>query len=201
MLSQAGTSPEPGPYGPTGRSAWMDIDWRAHQRFVEVDGRRVDVVELGSGEPAIVFVHGLAGSWQNWLENIPHFAATGHRVIAFDLPGFGASEVPRDRISIPGYGRLVDTLLDQLGVGPAVLVGNSMGGFIAAEVAIQYPARVQRLVLVSAAGLTVEYQRNERVLNALRVVQRLQLAWGGFIGARSEAIASRPRARRLLMRL
>src|SRR3954469_21804403 len=129
MSSQAGASPAPGPYGPPRHSAWMDVDWRAHQRFVEIDGRRVDVVELGSGEPAVVFVHGLAGSWQNWLENIPHFAA-GHRVIAFDLPGFGASEVPRDKISIPGYGRLVDTLLDRLGVGPARVVGDSVGGFL-----------------------------------------------------------------------
>jgi pimeloyl-ACP methyl ester carboxylesterase len=179
----------------------MDIDWRAHQRFVEVDGRQVNVVELGEGERAIVFIHGLAGSWQNWLENLPHFAAAGHRVIAFDLPGFGASEPPRSKISIPGYGGLVDTLLDRLGVGPAVIVGNSMGGFIGAEVAIQFPARVQRLVLVSAAGLTVEYQRNETALGALRFGRRLLLAWGGFVGARSEAIASRPRTRRLLMRL
>jgi pimeloyl-ACP methyl ester carboxylesterase len=179
----------------------MDIDWREHQRFVEIDGRRVNVIEIGEGEPAMVFIHGLAGSWQNWLENLPHFAAAGHRVIAFDLPGFGASEAPRSKIAIPGYGRLVDTLLDRLGVGPAVIVGNSMGGFIGAEVAIQYPARVERLVLVSAAGLTVEYQRNETALGLMRFGKRLFMAWGGFVGARSEAIASRPRARRLLMRL
>ena len=43
--------------------------------------------------PAIVFVHGLSGCWQNWLENIPHFAR-GHRVLALDLPGFGFSPVP-----------------------------------------------------------------------------------------------------------
>jgi pimeloyl-ACP methyl ester carboxylesterase len=201
MSSEAGTPSVSGPYGPTGRSAWMDVDWPAHQRFVEVDGRRVNVVAIGEGEPAVVFVHGLAGSWQNWLENIPHFAAAGHRVIAFDLPGFGVSDEPGEKISIPGYGRLVDTLLDRLGVGPAVLVGNSMGGFIAAEVAIQYSARVQRLVLVSAAGLTVEYQRNERALGALRYGRRLLLAWGGFVGSRSDAIARRSRARRMLMRL
>jgi pimeloyl-ACP methyl ester carboxylesterase len=179
----------------------MDVDWRAHRRFVEVDGLRVNVVEIGSGSPAVVFVHGLAGSWQNWLENIPHFATAGHRVIAFDLPGFGASDDPRDKVSIPGYGRLVDALLDRLEVGPAVLVGNSMGGFIAAEVAIQYPARVQRLVLVSAAGLTVEYQRDDRILGLLRYGQRLLTAWSGFIAARSDAVAHRPRARRMLMRL
>jgi pimeloyl-ACP methyl ester carboxylesterase len=201
MASPAALPTDPGPYGPTGRSAWMDIDWREHRRFLEIDGRRVNVVEIGEGEPAIVFVHGLAGEWQNWLENMPHFAAAGHRVVAFDLPGFGASELPRKKISIPGYGRLVDALLDRLGIGPAVLVGNSMGGFIAAEVAIQFPARVERLVLVSAAGLTVEYQRDERILGALRFARRLLMAWGGFIGARSDAVARRPRAREMLLRL
>src|SRR3954452_11880763 len=150
---------DPGAYGPVGRSAWLDVDWRQHQRYVRVDDRWVNVIELPAERSAgrarslpMVFVHGLSGSWQNWLENLPHFAAAGHRVIAFDLPGFGGSDDPREKISIPGYGRLVDTLLDRLEVGPAVLVGNSMGGFIAAEVAIQYPARVRQLVLVSAAG-------------------------------------------------
>jgi 4,5:9,10-diseco-3-hydroxy-5,9,17-trioxoandrosta-1(10),2-diene-4-oate hydrolase len=179
----------------------MDVDWRAHRRFVDLDGRRVNVVEMGEGEPAVVFVHGLAGSWQNWLENIPHFAAAGHRVVAFDLPGFGASEMPSGKISIPGYGRFVDALLDRLGVGPAVFVGNSMGGFIGAEVAIQFPARVERLVLVSAAGLTAEYQRDERVLGVLRFGENLLSAWSAWLGARSDAVAGRPRARRLLMRL
>jgi pimeloyl-ACP methyl ester carboxylesterase len=179
----------------------MDIDWSAHRRFVELDGRRVNVVELGAGEPPIVFVHGLAGSWQNWLENLPHFAAAGHRVVAFDLPGFGASEMPGAKISIPGYGRFVDALLERLGVGAAVLAGNSMGGFIGAEVAIQFPARVERLVLVSAAGLTVEYQRNERALGALRYAENVVMAWAGFVGARSDAIVRRPRVRRLLMAL
>jgi pimeloyl-ACP methyl ester carboxylesterase len=196
-----GKTVDPGPYGPVGRSAWLDVDWQAHRRFVEIDERKVNIIEFGEGEPAIVFVHGLAGSWQNWLENLPHFAAAGHRVVAFDLPGFGGSEMPAQKISIPGYGRFVDTLLDVLGIGPAVIVGNSMGGFIGAEVAIQYPARVECLVLVSAAGLTVEYQRNDRLLGLLRYGQVLVAAWGGFIGARSDAIASRPRTRRLLMRL
>ena len=193
--------PEPGAYGPVGRSAWMDIDWREHRRFVDVAGRRVNVVEVGDGEPAMLFIHGLAGSWQNWLENLPHFAAGGHRVVAFDLPGFGASDMPAEKISIPGYGRLVDALLDRMGIGPAVVVGNSMGGFIGAEVAIQYPARVERLVLVSAAGLTVEYQRNERALGALRFAQRWLALWGGWVGARSDALAQRPRSRRMVMAL
>src|SRR3954447_14379381 len=196
MASPAALPTDPGPYGPTGRSAWMDVDWREHRRFVEVDGRQVNVVEIGDGDPPIVFVHGLAGSWQNWLENMPHFAAAGHRVVAFDLPGFGASDLPGEKISIPGYGRIVDTLLDQLGLGPSVLVGNSMGGFIAAEVAIQFPARVERLVLVSAAGLTIEYQRDERALAVLKYLEARLTAWGGWVGARADDLAQRRRYRR-----
>lgn len=200
--SPAALPTAPGAYGPTGRSAWMDVDWRAHQRFVAVDGRWTNVIELGRGDPArppVVFIHGLSGSWQNWLENLPHFAAAGHRVVAFDLPGFGASQMPREKISIAGYGRFVDALLDELDVTPAAVVGNSMGGFIGAELAIQFPARVQRLVLVSAAGLTAEYQRSDRVLGVLRFTENLLTAWAGWLGSRSDELTRRPRARRLLM--
>src|SRR3954471_7617845 len=133
-------------YGPSGRSDWIDVDWREHQSWVHVGGRPVNVISLGSGPP-VVFVHGLGGSWQNWLENLPFFARK-FRVIACDLPGFGESPMPLEDISISGYGKFVVGLLDALEIERAHLVGNSMGGFIAAEVALQAPERVDRLVLV-----------------------------------------------------
>jgi pimeloyl-ACP methyl ester carboxylesterase len=186
----------PGDYGPSGRSPWLDVDWRAHQRWVRVAGRQANVIELGSGPP-VVFIHGLSGSWQNWLEQLPVFARD-HRVIAFDLPGFGSSEMPTEKISIAGYGRWVDTLLDQLGVQSAAIVGNSMGGFIGAEVAIQFPARVERLVLISAAGLTIENQIPASLLTALRTLNA-QLAFStGWLASRSEALVRRPRSRELM---
>jgi pimeloyl-ACP methyl ester carboxylesterase len=174
----------------------MDVNWREHQRWVTVDGRRVNVVELGSGSP-IVFIHGLSGSWQNWLEQVPVFARE-HRVIAFDLPGFGASEMPDEKISISGYGRFVNALLDELGVGAAAMVGNSMGGFIGIELAIRFPERVERLVLVSAAGLSIEYLRNERALALLGVAENRLAAYTGWMASRSDALARRPGARRLI---
>jgi pimeloyl-ACP methyl ester carboxylesterase len=186
----------PGDYGPSGRSPWMDVDWREHQRWVTVDGRRVNVVELGSGAP-IVFIHGLSGSWQNWLEQLPVFARE-HRVIAFDLPGFGASEMPAQKISISGYGRFVNALLDELGVGAAAVVGNSMGGFIGIELAIRFPERVERLVLVSAAGLSIEYLRNERALAVLTAMENRLAAYSGWMASRSDALARRPGARRMI---
>jgi pimeloyl-ACP methyl ester carboxylesterase len=192
-------SAEPGDYGPTGRSPWLDVDWRSHQRWLQIDGRRVNVIELGSGPP-VVFVHGLSGSWQNWLEQLPVFARD-HRVVAFDLPGFGASEMPDGRISISGYARWLDALYDALGIETAAVVGNSMGGFVSAELAIAYPARVERLVLVSAAGLTVEHQRHDRTLAVLRTLDRRLAAYAGWLGTRSDTLARRPRARRMIFGL
>jgi pimeloyl-ACP methyl ester carboxylesterase len=190
---------QPGEYGPAGRSPWLDVDWREHQRFITIDRRRVNVIELGSGPP-IVFIHGLSGSWPNWLEQLPVFAR-GHRVIALDLPGFGASEMPEEKISIAGYARTVDALYDALGIDSAAVVGNSMGGFIGAEMAIAHPARVERLVLVSAAGLTIEHQRDERALAVLRTADKRLAAYAGWLGSRSNELARRPRTRRLIFGL
>jgi pimeloyl-ACP methyl ester carboxylesterase len=197
MADEPARLPEaPGDYGPVGRSPWLDLDWREHQRWVTVAGRQVNVIELGSGPP-IVFIHGLSGSWQNWLEQLPVFAR-GHRVITFDLPGFGASEMPAQKITISGYGRFVDALLDELEVGSAAIVGNSMGGFIGMELAIRFPERAERLVLVSAAGLSIEYLRNERALAVLGTLENRLAAYSGWLASRSDALARRPGARRLI---
>jgi pimeloyl-ACP methyl ester carboxylesterase len=190
---------EPGDYGPSGRSPWLDVDWRSHQRWLELGGRRVNVIELGSGPP-IVFVHGLSGSWQNWLEQLPVFARD-HRVVAFDLPGFGASEMPAEEISIAGYARWLDALYDALGIDSAAVVGNSMGGFIGAELAIAFPARVERLVLISAAGLTIEHQRDDRALAVLKTLDKRLAAYAGWLATRSDALSRRPRARRMIFGL
>jgi pimeloyl-ACP methyl ester carboxylesterase len=183
-------------YGPSGRSPWMDVDWREHQRWVTVAGRAMNVIDLGPEDPAgtIVWIHGLSGSWQNWLENLPPFAQT-HRCIAMDLPGFGASEMPAEKITISGYAAAVDELLRALGVKHATVVGNSMGGFIGAELAIRFGTWVDRLVLVSAAGLSIEQMRNETALRALRMVGNVLTMGTGWLASRSELLASRPRSR------
>ena len=157
-LPPATPSDGPDPYG-NPAPEWLRIDWRDHLRQIDVVGARVNYVEMGEGPP-ILFVHGLLGAWQNWLETLPHFART-HRVIALDLPGFGASPMPPWQISIPSYGRFVRDFCERLGVDRCSLVGNSMGGFIATEVAITEPERVDELSLVSAAGVTWARARRE----------------------------------------
>jgi pimeloyl-ACP methyl ester carboxylesterase len=170
----------------------MDVDWREHQRWIEVGGRPVNVVELGEGPAAIVFVHGLAGSWPNWLEQLPVFARD-HRVIAMDLPGFGHSPMPAETITISSYARILDGLLEQLKIDAATVVGNSMGGFISAELAINFPQRVERLVLVSAAGISTHRHRDvERVVPALRRAEQAIAMYTAWVAAQSDAVARRP---------
>jgi pimeloyl-ACP methyl ester carboxylesterase len=154
-------------------------------------------VDVGEGElEPIVFVHGLGGQWQNWLENIPR-AAQERRVIALDLPGFGLTPMPRDKITIPGYGRCVDALCDRLSLGRVDMVGNSMGGYVAAEVAIQFPERIDQLILVSAAGITSANIAQRPILTMGRVATAM-VAYGA---ARHRQIASRPKSRHLALAL
>ena len=148
----------PDPYG-SPDPEWLRIDWSEHRHQIDVVGSRVNYVEMGEGPP-LLFVHGLSGAWQNFLENIPYFART-HRVVALDLPGFGSSPMPPWEISIPAYGRFVRDFCERLGIGRCSLVGNSMGGFIATEVAITEPDRVDDLTLISAAGITWARARRE----------------------------------------
>jgi pimeloyl-ACP methyl ester carboxylesterase len=132
---------------------WLKINWRQYLRRVELPGADVNYVEIGEGEP-IIFVHGLAGCWRNWLENLPHFGRT-HRAIAIDLPGFGHSPMPSWPIGMPAYGRLIHDFCEKLGIDRvAALVGNSMGGFVGTEAEIERPSRFDKLVLVSAAGIS-----------------------------------------------
>ena len=187
------SEPPPDDYGAHGRSEWLDIDWSQHLRSRVVRGARVNYVEMGEGSP-LVFIHGLSGCWQNWLENIPFFARS-HRLIAMDLPGFGSSDLPNEEISIPGYGRFVDSFLEDIGVDRAALVGNSMGGFIAAETAIEVPHRVERLVLVSAAGGLPIRTREKLGLGAFRASAPFTSAFM----ARREAVMRRPRLRAAML--
>ncbi|HST56972.1 MAG TPA: alpha/beta hydrolase [Solirubrobacteraceae bacterium] len=200
MSVLSATSPRPGrqPYGPEGRSPWLDIDWREHQRWVVVDRAPINTIELGAGPP-LVFVHGLLGSWQNWLEQLPVFAAQ-HRVITLDLPGFGHSPMPPERISISYYARLLDGLFDQLEIDAAALVGNSMGGFVSTDLAITFPERVERIALISPAGVsTYAHPAGVRAEPILRRASRVLTPGFDWVLANPELMGRRRRLRKTLL--
>ena len=183
----------------SGPRSWQSVDWREHQRWMVIHGRPINLIDLGEG-PAILFVHGLSGCWANWLEQMAVFASS-HRVLAVDLPGFGHSPGHAGDSSMPGYARLLAELLSELRIDTATVVGNSMGGLIAAELAASSPERVGHLVLVSPAGLST--YANRLTSHGLPLVRRLErmLALGAsWAAANSDAITRRPRMRELALK-
>jgi pimeloyl-ACP methyl ester carboxylesterase len=182
-------------YGASATPSWRETDWSKELKTTEVDGVPMNYVDVGSDtgdEEPVVLVHGLGGQWQNWLENIPRLALD-RRVVAMDLPGFGLTPEPDDNegMSITRYGRFVNGLCDELGLREVELVGNSMGGYIAAEVAIQFPERVKRLVLVSAAGISSA----ETLQAPILMFGRVATAIVTNTAARHRKLAARPLTR------
>jgi pimeloyl-ACP methyl ester carboxylesterase len=185
-------------YGATAQPDWRGVDWRAHLHQLPIRGRRVNYVDIGppsSGEPPVVFVHGLGGCWQNWIENLPRFSQE-RRCIALELPGFGGSEMPEEKITVSNYARTVVELMEAIGVDePVALVGNSMGGFVAAEMAIRHAEACERLVLVSAAGISSTNLHRRPVLTTARAMAAVT----NFFIARRGPMVKRPRLRHAML--
>jgi len=125
-------------------------------QYRTVDGTRLRLIDTGNGTP-VVFIHGFGASIYGWRYQLPPTVTAGYRVVAFDNRGFGFSDKPAHGYTNAAYAHLVVSLLDSLGIASAVLVGHSMGGAIAAEVALTYPDRVRGLVLIDAAGYGVRW--------------------------------------------
>jgi pimeloyl-ACP methyl ester carboxylesterase len=140
-----------------------DADWQKcrevvfhseHSCFVDVDGIRVHYQEAGDKHaPAMVLIHGFASSTLVWSNVFLKLAATGHRVIALDMLGYGYSAKPRNgEYTIAGQAKLLVRVLDHLDIPRAIFIGSSYGGAVAATCALDYPDRVEKLILVGAVN-------------------------------------------------
>lgn len=117
---------------------------------ITVFGQKIHYVEAGTG-PTVILLHGLGGSTQVWNFNIAPLAEKYHVVVP-DQIGFGKSDKPLVNYRIRTYVDFLDQFCKQLKIERASLVGNSMGGWIAAAYTAAFPDRVDKLVLVDAAG-------------------------------------------------
>ena len=140
-----------------------DADWTRnreilfhpdHSRFIDLDGVRVHYQEAGEPDaPALLLIHGFASSTLVWSKVFLRLASQGFRVIALDMLGFGYSAKPKNgEYTIAGQAKLLTRLLDRLDIPRATFVGSSYGGAVAATCALDYPDRVEKLVLVGAVN-------------------------------------------------
>ncbi len=100
----------------------------------------------------LVLIHGIGGDADDWAFCLDALASS-HRVIALDLPGFGRSDKPLIDYTIAGFVEMLERFLRNLGIERAALIGHSLGGWIAATYALTFPHRVDKLVLLDAAGV------------------------------------------------
>ena len=139
------------------------------------------IIESGKGD-AVLFIHGVTAYAHRWSRNLDAFAAAGYRACALDLPGHGfATKGASLDHSVPAYADFVDDVIEATGASPAVLVGTSLGGHVAAMLASRRPERVRALVLVGSLGLVpvgaqIRQAMAAAILNTSRDGLRAKLA-------------------------
>ena len=125
----------------------------AQGRMIEVEGATLHVLDLGPRDakgPPIVMIHGASSNLEAMRQPLGDKLAATHRVILIDRPGHGWSTRARLQDSTPDIqGRMIDEVLEKLGVGPAILVVHSWAGALGARMALDYPGRVAGLVMLA----------------------------------------------------
>lgn len=122
-------------------------------KTVSVFGANIHYVEAGDpAKPNVILLHGLGADILSWQLNIAAVAQNYH-VIALDQIGFGKSDRPMLKFRVGTYVDFLDKFMSEVKIEKASLVGNSLGGWVAAWTAIKYPNRVEKLVLADAAGI------------------------------------------------
>src|ERR1700761_7380422 len=133
-------------------------------RYLELHGDRIAYRDAGHG-PALLLIHGMAGSSATWREIIPRLSKK-YRVIAPDLLGHGMSPKPRGDYSLGAFAVFLRDLLDELGVHRATVIGQSLGGGIAMQFAYQHRDYCERLALIGSGGLGPDLSPMLRMLSA-----------------------------------
>lgn len=130
-------------------------------RWIDAGGWRTRVLEAGSGTP-LILMHGTGGHLEAFVRNLPALTAR-YRVIAYDYPGHGWSQLATDDLEIADYTTHLLTLMHELRVERAHLSGESLGGWVAARFAAEHPERVHRLVLNTPGGTMASAEVMERI--------------------------------------
>jgi 4,5:9,10-diseco-3-hydroxy-5,9,17-trioxoandrosta-1(10),2-diene-4-oate hydrolase len=126
---------------------------KSEDKFVSVDGLKLRYIEAGSG-PSVLFLHGasLGSSADVFLRNLGPFAKAGFRAVAFDLPGFGLSDIPtkqstgQQRNSVPKF-------IDAAGLGKTALIAHSRSGGFAVQLALEDPSRYSHVIILGTGSL------------------------------------------------
>jgi pimeloyl-ACP methyl ester carboxylesterase len=157
------------------------------EKSVTVFGAKINYIEAGDpAKPKVILLHGLGGSIANWSLNTGAIAQNYH-VFVLDQVGFGKSDKPALKYRVGTLVDFLDKFMAELKIERASLVSNSMGGWVAAWMAIKYPNRVEKIILADAAGIVPAnfseaqiYQLNNSTRDEIRANMKLIFAAPAF---------------------
>jgi len=122
------------------------------EKFLQIDGNKIRYLESGDSKQTLVLVHGLGASAERWEHVIPLFA-DNFRIIVPDLIGFGLSDKPQVDYTPEFFSEFLEKFFVASGTKRPYLVGSSLGGQISVEYTVSHPNNVEKLILVSPAGV------------------------------------------------
>lgn len=141
------------------------------EKSAMVFGAKIRYLEAGDVKnPTVILLHGLGANAESWQFNVAALA-TKYHVIAPDQIGFGKSDKPMLKYRVGTYADFLDKFMSELKIEKASMVGNSLGGWIAGFYSIKYPFKVEKVVLVDAAGLApkeIDFDRIYQLNNSTR---------------------------------
>lgn len=136
-------------------------------QFIDVGGAQIYYIDKGPQDgPVVLLLHGFGGSTFTWRDTIEPLAEAGFRAIALDMPPFGLSDKDPDQAySRANMAKTIIALMDTLKIDKASIVGHSMGGGVTAQLALNYPSRIEKLVFVAGSvgggGVATEDQNSQ----------------------------------------
>jgi 4,5:9,10-diseco-3-hydroxy-5,9,17-trioxoandrosta-1(10),2-diene-4-oate hydrolase len=138
---------------------------------IEVKGLSIHYKSTGHGQP-IIFIHGGANDWHEWKKNIPFFARH-FSIYVPDLPGFGLSQKPDEPVSPHSLALFLKEFMDSLSINRAHIIAHSLGGMVAIATALEYPERINKLVMVDSAGIGELSQRGLFIISFIKAIKNI----------------------------
>jgi pimeloyl-ACP methyl ester carboxylesterase len=142
-------------------------------RDVITNGIRMHYVTIGDG-PLIVLLHGFPEFWYSWRFQLPFLAELGYTAVAPDLRGYNDTDKPRTGYDVPALLEDIAGLIRKLGRERAIIVGHDWGGALAWSFAMQYPAMIERLIVMNAP-------HPGAFLREMRTLKQLRKSWYMFV--------------------
>lgn len=142
-------------------SSFDELKYPYEVKYADLPGNiRLAYVDEGEGDQTIIFIHGLGSYLKSWQKNIEGLKDQ-YRCIAVDLPGYGKSSKNPHSGMMSFYAEVISNLIDELRLKNVSIAGHSMGGQIAMMFAVNYPDKVQKLILAAPAGFE-EFNKGQK---------------------------------------